>query len=296
MSEIKSIADYLDYLNILEKTYPMQRYVVPATFFRGQSNKDWNLSPKLYREDLFEQEGTMIEEVIHTNPQEFEMTRFDVLAKLQHFGFPTRLLDVSSNPLVALYFACSDKNEMDNDGAVYIFPNLPASWSDDPLVDLIMDYVFEYTPNSLWLAEFLRVTKNKYGNVTTRLMPDTIKDLLWYLNIPAFAVVPKRNNARLISQEGAFFIFGMETVGKKISDDPGTYGREYYSFGPIEVKDHKKLWHMSEKVIISAKYKETIMKQLDLIGINEQRLFPDIEHTLKYIWDKYKNEKSIKLI
>lgn len=120
----------------------------------------------------------MIKEVIHNNTKEFEMSRFDILAKLQHFGFPTRLLDVSSNPLVALYFACSDKNEMENDGAVYIFPNLPASWSDDPLVDLIMDFVFEYTPKSLWLEEFLRVTKNKYNDITERLMPENIKDLL----------------------------------------------------------------------------------------------------------------------
>ena len=54
----------------------------------------------------------------------------------------------------------------------------------------------------------------------------------------------------------------------------------------------KKLWHVSEKVIIPAKYKKKILKQLDLMGINEQRLFPDIEHQLKYILEKYKNEKN----
>ena len=80
------------------------------------------------------------------------MDRFDVLAKLQHYGFPTRLLDATSNPLVALYFACAGKNESEKDGAVYVLPNLPASWSDDTLVELIMDYVFEYTPDNLCLA------------------------------------------------------------------------------------------------------------------------------------------------
>ena len=58
------------------------------------------------------------------------------------------------------------------------------------------------------------------------------------------------------------------------------------------MEDHKKLWHVSEKVIIPAKYKKKILKQLDLMGINEQRLFPDIEHQLKYILEKYKNEKN----
>ena len=170
MKEINSVATYIDYLDTLQETYPMQRYVVPATFFRGQANKKWKLSPKLYREKLLEQEGILINEIVHANPEEFAMSRFDILAKLQHFGFPTRLLDVSSNPLVALYFACSDEHEMMNDGAVYIFPNLPASWSNDPLVDLIMDFIFEYTPNSLCVEKFLQVTKKKYSNVTTRLM------------------------------------------------------------------------------------------------------------------------------
>ena len=49
MNEIKSVSDYVDYLDTMKETYPMQRYVVPATFFRGQSNKESKLSPRLYR-------------------------------------------------------------------------------------------------------------------------------------------------------------------------------------------------------------------------------------------------------
>lgn len=40
---------------------------------------------------------------------------------MQHYGLPTRLMDVTESPLVALYFACIGDKEKKCDGEVFIF-------------------------------------------------------------------------------------------------------------------------------------------------------------------------------
>ena len=96
------------------------------TFYRGQGDTEWRLTPKLYREKLFDHESVLIAELMRIAPESFiGMSRFDSLVKMQHYGLPTRLLDMTRNPLVALFFACADETTRDSDGAVYVFPQLP---------------------------------------------------------------------------------------------------------------------------------------------------------------------------
>lgn len=282
MDTIRSVSEYLECLSKI-KMEPKTTFSVGCfTLFRGQANANWLLSPSLYRQNLFEAENLLLTEIKHICPKEFGDNRFDSLVKMQHFGMPTRLLDVTTNPLVSLYFACESSEQSNEDGIVYIFPNMPVSWSNDLLVDLVMDFVYDYFPRKMWLDQMLDQSRKKYGNGSYRLMPDTIDSLLHYLTIPAFAVMPAKTNERIEAQDGAFFVFGMHFSNREVSTNPGTIGRVYYNFEPIEIDNVQQIWKKTETLRIPAAAKKGILNQLDILGINERKLFPDLSHQINH--------------
>ncbi len=282
MDTIRSVSEYLECLSKI-KMEPKTTFSVGCfTLFRGQANANWLLSPSLYRQNLFEAENLLLTEIKHICPNEFGDNRFDSLVKMQHFGMPTRLLDVTTNPLVSLYFACESSEQSNEDGIVYIFPNMPVSWSNDPLVDLVMDFVYDYFPRKMWLDQMLDQSQKKYRNGSYRLMPDTIDSLLHYLTIPAFAVMPAKTNERVEAQDGAFFVFGMHFSNREVSTNPGTIGRVYYNFEPIEIDNVQQIWKKTETLRIPAAAKKGILNQLDILGINERKLFPDLSHQINH--------------
>jgi hypothetical protein len=78
--------------------------------YRGQQDSSWSNVAGIFRPDLKEllkNEKRAVRDLISVHPSEFasDETMFDKLVRMQHFGLPTRLLDVSLNALVALYFA-----------------------------------------------------------------------------------------------------------------------------------------------------------------------------------------------
>lgn len=91
--------------------------------FRGQAKKG-NLLPSVARDDpsydSTEDEKVMLKELRRMGNSILPRTDLDdweLLVVAQHFGMKTRLLDWTSNPLAALFFACNDWQK----GTVYVY-------------------------------------------------------------------------------------------------------------------------------------------------------------------------------
>lgn len=105
--------------------------------WRGQNDASWDLSSSLYRR-LAKSTDTVTEKKMREAELEIlkearrwglgrdlgpSATDMHMLAVLQHHGVPTRLIDVTSNPMTALWFAV-EEHRPDKDGAARRSPGV----------------------------------------------------------------------------------------------------------------------------------------------------------------------------
>ena len=114
--EIASIDDILRRVSHLKENYaPKESLEATLFYFRGESESrdTWTLTPSVMRQtedagfSLRNAEGEMLVDLLSRRADDFveANSALEQMVMAQHHGLPTRLLDITRNPLVALFHA-----------------------------------------------------------------------------------------------------------------------------------------------------------------------------------------------
>lgn len=295
--QISSVKDFVDHVDdwTLKGVYP--------TAFRGQSFYGWIAKPKLFREegDLYNNEYRAIRDIVSIHPSEFDSdkTMFDRLVRMQHFGLPTRLMDVTHNPLVALWFATEDYEFKDEHKTIkkepqggivtaYYVPESRQKYFDSDRVSCMANIanlngdsktlLFKLAEECDTPEDFIEKSRKSKDNGSSH--KDVLDELYYNIGMekPHFRpllnpkhllkpvyVKPKLSNKRILAQSGAFMLWGtpVQSISSTEKAIPG------------------------QSIFIAPEDKGIIRTQLQRLGIYESMLFPEIEKAAKFIASNY---------
>jgi hypothetical protein len=263
--------------------------------YRGHAESSWVLAPELLRnpknplEKLDGVDSTLREQrmfddfsthlfafrpelVAGGNPDEDNVLQWRVMALARHFGLPTRFLDFTANPLVALFFAvCEHENE---DGVVWgvRYEKRLKVWEVGKGTNLPQGKISPLELSYLMLSGVPKPDRT-YGPKWTSVAAKCSEIARRYdSNVPVpnqvslvdVAFVPEHVDARVTAQS-SLFMYELSCKAKRL-------WQRWQERGSV--------WGIR---IPADTAKIRLRTELSLMGINRASLFPGLEGVAKHI-------------
>ncbi len=280
-----------------------------ALYFRGESSCSWDLQPSVMRDNpdgqasLRPVEGEMLNDLMTRQPGSFSQleSTFAQWVLAQHHGLRTRLLDVTRNPLVALYYACDGHQGEDGRLHVFAVPKSLIKPFDSDTVSVIANFAkLPRREQNMLLGktaadatddvfpsngdDLLRWTEEEFPRIKVRLYSNIRRERPYFeerIDIRdfyrVFVVEPERMFDRIRAQSGAFLLSAFHERFER---------RDVLSLNPqTPVYAHFPL-------TLSADQKPAVLDDLRLVNVTRETLFPSVDEAAKAVTTHYLKQPS----
>jgi len=238
-------------------------------YYRGQSSKHKSVDAGIARnQGLLANEPRLYEEAIRRKEKDFaSLGPIERLARLQHHGCPTRLIDLTVDPLVGLFFSVCDVEEQCS-GRLYVYVQ-GGKALDDRGVRLLslLAWLEDRSAASIQAAY-----QKEYGEPISGVEIGTLTDQTVFVR---YSKELEKLESRLYSQKGTFAV-----CGNRVRN--GVIERDLCSLDTVEP---------TAIIEIPFEHKLVTKRELDQShGINEAEAFSrDLDKISLYVIDRFRS-------
>jgi hypothetical protein len=175
-----------------------------------------------------------------------------VLTIGQHYGLPTRLLDWTYSPFIAIHFATSDLQAYDRDGVI-------------------------------WMVDFVKVNQS---------LPTPLRDMLEQVGSNTFTIemleeaLPEISSFDHLTRENLALFFEPPSLDSRIINQYAFFSVMSKATARMDnwLKKHPEMYR---RIIIPSKLKWEVRDKLDQANINERLLFPGLDGLAAWLGRHY---------
>ena len=289
-------------------------------WFRGICSDKFQLLPSLFRfsDDslsLYANQVNILKQAYASTLQFPEYWEGDIaehMCWLQHYGMPTNLLDFSLDMLVALHFAVNPDVESDRNAVttgklypvVVVFKpseyNRAINCLKDEMVDIDYDCYKNISPVLYNIAQDNLSGFFPKNTDALSLIDHTRQYNIGYTSsrrtdLYPVPIIIRRNNSRILSQNGTFVAFNLDS--KPLSDSIGQDRYKYldlyqiqYDYSKLLEKNNIPVRRFIEVIHIAPSAISSIRSDLKTLGISTAKMYPELKYIFEEAKEKYRKK------